>query len=154
MLGFDIDSRRDRVLVCVLAAVTVACWFGWMGWDVSRDVDPATGRETGPYEPWQVVGCVVTLMLIGLAAARWLPLMPIGLTMPTAFTAGWSASAIPSDDQGLWLAGAMLVFAGMLIGTFVIVGPARLLWSARARRRLRTALRGGVELYRHPPFDP
>ncbi|HEX5740008.1 MAG TPA: hypothetical protein VFY17_00460, partial [Pilimelia sp.] len=101
-------------------AVSVAAWWGWCGrYDLP---DSAT-----PYAPWQVAGCVATLLVAAAVAAwrggRWLPLA----VMPASVTAAWSATASAGDDSGLWAVGAALVFlaataAAALVG--LLAGPA------------------------------
>lgn len=106
----------------VLALLTASCWWVWMAWDHSYQIDPATGTTSGPYQAWQVIGCVVCLVALGVGAtvhlAAWL-VIPI---MSIAFTAAWSWTAASADSTGLWGVGAMLVFVGMLAGTFLVVG--------------------------------
>lgn len=106
----------------VLALLTASCWWVWMAWDHSYQIDPATGTTSGPYQAWQVIGCVVCLVALGVGAtvhlAAWL-VIPI---MSIAFTAAWSWTAASADSTGLWGVGAMLVFVGMLTGTFLVVG--------------------------------
>ncbi len=59
------------VLVPGLALLTAACWWGWLAWDHSYRHDPVTGVSSGPYEGWQVVGCVVSLIVLATSAMRW-----------------------------------------------------------------------------------
>ncbi|WP_217142278.1 hypothetical protein [Streptomyces sp. AC627_RSS907] len=40
----------------------VPLWAGWLGWDQQWDVRP-DGSTSGPYEAWQVVGPVVSLLV-------------------------------------------------------------------------------------------
>ncbi|WP_420707388.1 hypothetical protein [Streptomyces sp. NRRL F-2799] len=44
------------------AVVSAALWAAWLGWDEHRDVHP-DGSTTGPYQPWQVIGLVLTLLV-------------------------------------------------------------------------------------------
>src|SRR3954465_8316071 len=58
------------VQILVSAGVSVAAWAAWLGWDQHRDVHP-DGSTTGPYEAWQVIGLVLTLLLpVYWAASR------------------------------------------------------------------------------------
>lgn len=115
--------RRPLVeLVGVVAVVlaTAATWWGWLGWDNEYQVDPVTGQASGPYEAWQVLGCVLCLIAIvilgGLTLRPWLA--PAALTL--TFSGVWSWWAGSTDDSGLWLVGAVLVFGGLAWGSAVV----------------------------------
>src|SRR3954452_11193 len=142
MLSHVLAARRVRVravavAACglVLAALTAATWYGWLGWDHEYQIDPVTGIASGPYEAWQVVGCVLTLLALALAAGVLIhPAVPIAV-MPLAFTVAWSIDAASQDETGLWGVGAILILFGSLVGSAVVAGLATLLrhwWSRRA----------------------
>ncbi len=118
-----------------LILLTPSCWWVWMAWDHSYQTDPATGTTSGPYQAWQVIGCVVCLVALGVGATLRLPAWLVTLIMPVAFTAAWSWTAAGADSSGLWGVGAMLVFVGMLAGTGVVSG-------LTAAVRARPAVRG------------
>ncbi|WP_319460112.1 hypothetical protein [Micromonospora sp. RTP1Z1] len=120
----------------ILAAVTVGAWWAWLGWESGYKVDPETGATSGPYAPWQVGGCVLTLALIA-AVGGWL-LSPwlVAPVMTVAFTIAWAAHAASTDDSGLWAVGAALVLVGTAAGTTVVSVAARLV---RRRRPGRSA---------------
>ncbi|SIM79104.1 hypothetical protein [Micromonospora cremea] len=110
-----------------LAVATVGVWVLWLGWDTEYTVDPQTGSRSGPYEPWQVIGCVLTLALLAALAGTRLSPWLVAPVMTVAFTAAWSRGALSSDDSGLWAVGAILVLIGMAIGsTLVSIGAHRL----------------------------
>ncbi|GAA4263126.1 hypothetical protein GCM10022255_104850 [Dactylosporangium darangshiense] len=102
-----------------VAAATAATWWLWLGWDTGYQVDPVTGAMSGPYQGWQVIGCVLCLGAIA-AVGGWL-LSPwlVAPTMTVTFTAVWSADAA-RDETGLWAVGAVLVFIGMGVGATVL----------------------------------
>jgi len=116
----------------VLAALTVAGWWAWLGWDTEYTVDPVTRSSSGPYEAWQVIGCVVTLLALAVGASLLLRPWTVIATMTVAFTVPWAVSAASSDDSGLWLVGAVLVAVGMAGATAIAA------FTARALRRSRT----------------
>ena len=93
---------------------------------------PATGATTGPYAVWQVVGAVLTLVVVA-AVAGWLlsPVLVVPV-MTVAFTAAWSGHAAATDDSGLWVVGAVLVLLGTGVGSTLVSLGAQL-----ARRRAR-----------------
>lgn len=112
--------------------LTAACWWAWMAWDRSYQTDPATGVTSGPYQAWQVVGCVVCLVALGVGASVRLPTWLVIPVMHVAFTAAWSWTASGADDTGLWGVGALLVFVGMVVGTGVVSGITAFARRARA----------------------
>ncbi len=99
---------RRIVGTALLALTAAACWWTWMGWD------------RPPYEVWQVAGCAVCLLAVGVLAARRLPLWVVIPVLPLAFTAAWVSSASAYDSSGLWGVGAVLVFAGTFVVTAVV----------------------------------
>ncbi|WP_328653906.1 hypothetical protein OG598_08595 [Micromonospora sp. NBC_00330] len=112
-------TRGTRALLGVLflAAATVGAWILWLGWDTRYTVDAQTGASSGPYEPWQVIGCVVTLVLLAALAGTRLSPWLVAPVMTVAFTAVWSWRAAGTDDSGLWAVGAVLVLVGMAVGS-------------------------------------
>ncbi len=114
-----------------VAALGVGTWFGWLGWDTGYQVD-AAGNQTGPYEVWQVAGCVLTLaaVLAGavlLGVRKWWAVA----ALTVAFTAAWTAGAAATDDSGLFAVGAILVFGGTALGGLVVASVAE----ARGKKR-------------------
>ncbi|MGW2029584.1 MULTISPECIES: hypothetical protein [Streptomyces] len=97
------------------ALAALAAWAAWLGWDQRRDVH-ADGSTTGPYETWQVIGLVLTLLVpVYRAVSR-------GHTASAVLgtTAGLTAAAWYdwSDDAGgLFVIGVGLVAIGSLAGT-------------------------------------
>ncbi|UZN02816.1 hypothetical protein [Cellulomonas sp. S1-8] len=126
---------RTAARVAVVAALSAACWFAWMGWDTEYQTDPGTGAVTGPYEAWQVVGCLVSLVLVTVLAVRMLGRWRTVVTVAVAFTAAWSLTQAPTDSSGLWVVGALLVLAGTAAGAGVVAVVA----AAVRRRRGRAA---------------
>lgn len=124
-----VHGRRKANAVLVLAVVTALCWAGWMGWDVSYDVD-ATGQASGPYQPWQVVGCVICLLVVACSAGRWLPVAEIALTMTLAFTLAFSINALLlADHDPLVFFGITLVFFAMSVGSALVTAIASVFWN-------------------------
>ena len=127
-------SRRQLTKIGLgvlgLAASTVAAWWLWLGRDTGYQTDPVTGVTSGPYEAWQVVGCVLTLALLAIVGGLFLRPWFVAPTMTVAFTAAWSWAAAATDDTGLWAVGAFLVFVGLAVGSAVVSGGT---WLIRAR---------------------
>lgn len=112
--------RRFPASVSQLAAVLVPAvaaglWAAWLGWDQHRDVHP-DGSTTGPYEAWQVIGLVLTLLppVYWAASRRYfvgaVAGIPIGLTVAAAYD--WS-----DDAGGLFVIGVGMVLTGSLAVT-------------------------------------
>jgi hypothetical protein len=121
-------ARRNAIGAIGIAAATVATYFAWLGWDTDYQVDPVTHVESGPYEAWQVAGCVVTLLALAVVAGLvFLPWVVVPV-MTVSFTAAWAVGAALSDESGLWIVGAIGVFVGMAIGSTVV---SVLAWTVR-----------------------
>ncbi|CAL9533768.1 hypothetical protein SUDANB126_04095 [Streptomyces sp. enrichment culture] len=93
-------------------------WAAWLGWDQHRDLHP-DGSTSGPYEAWQVIGLVLTLLLpVYWAASRH---HVTGAVLGT--TAGLTAAAFHdwSDDaSGLFVIGVGTVMVGSLVVTAAV----------------------------------
>ncbi|GAB3933661.1 hypothetical protein [Micromonospora vulcania] len=129
-------TRGTRALLgaLFLTAATVGVWLLWLGWDTEYTVDPQTGASSGPYEAWQVVGCVLTLALLAaLAGARLSPWL-VAPVMTVAFTVAWSWQAASTDDSGLWAVGAILVLVAMAVGSTAVSLAAQRISRRPARR--------------------
>lgn len=132
-MGSDTPRTRRAARVGGLALATAGCWVGWMAWDRDTHLDPVTLRESGPYEAWQVVGCVVCLVVVAVVALRRLSGWVVVPTMSVAFCAAWVLSGVVlapagpdrSGDTGLWPIGLGLLFIGMVLGATAVVGVDR-----------------------------
>ena len=119
----------------LVAVLSAACWFAWFGWDTTYQVDPATGVASGPYEAWQVLGCVLSLAAVVVLGSLVLGPWWTVLTATVAFTVAFSVTA-SSDETGLWGVGALLVAFGVAAGSTVL---AMVTMVAASRRRARAA---------------
>lgn len=111
---------RLMALVVALGALTVAVWWVWLGLDTEREFDQATQTTSGPYEAPQVIACVLSLVVLAVAASWLLPVVPVVVTMTVAFVGAWSVNAATKDGSGLWVVGAALLTVGMAAGATVI----------------------------------
>ncbi|MFC6599987.1 hypothetical protein [Kitasatospora paranensis] len=102
----------------LLSLAPVAAWAAWLGWDQQRDVHP-DGSVTGPYEAWQVIGLVLTLLVpVCWAAAR-----RHTVTAALGTTAGLTAAAWydwSDDSSGLFAIGVGLVMVASLLVTTAV----------------------------------
>lgn len=113
------NALRSLVGAVVLAAATVLTWYLWLGRDTEYQID-ANGVASGPYTTGQVAGCVLTLLVL-LVAAVLLGVRPLiaAATMTLAFTITWTSWAA-DDETGLFLVGAIMVFVGCALGTTAV----------------------------------
>jgi hypothetical protein len=112
---------RSLIGLIVVAVATVAAFFGWLGRDTAKTVDPLTGHESGPWSTGQVAGCLLTLLVVLVAAVLLgVPALVAAAAMTVTFAAAWTRTAAASDDSGLFAIGAILVLIGMAIGTTVV----------------------------------
>lgn len=119
----------------VLAVAAAACWWAWLAWDRTYQRDPVTGVASGPYEAWQVVGCVLCLVAVTVVATSRLPLWIVVPVVPMAFTAAWVLTAAPYDPTGLWAVGAVLVLVATFAGTVLVGGATAVArWADRVSR--------------------
>lgn len=102
----------------VLAGVSVAAWAAWLGWDQHYDVRP-DGSKSGPYEAWQVVGLVLTVLVpVCWAAVRGHSAAAVGGTtvgLTLAAYVDWS-----DDASGLFMVGVGLVMVGSFVASAVV----------------------------------
>ncbi|ROQ68319.1 hypothetical protein EDD93_2776 [Streptomyces sp. 840.1] len=100
-----------------LAVVALAVWAAWLGWDQHRDVQP-DGSETGPYEAWQVIGLVLTLLapVYWAASRRYIAGAVLGVTAGLTVAAYYDWS---DDSSGLFMVGVGMVMVGSLAVTGV-----------------------------------
>lgn len=108
-----LDPQLSAILV--LALLTSAAWAAWLGWDQQRDVQP-DGTTTGPYEAWQVIGLVLTLLapVCWAASRRYIAGAVLGTTAGLTIAAyqDWS-----DDSSGLFMIGVGMVAVGSLAVT-------------------------------------
>ncbi|MGW1802148.1 hypothetical protein ACWCQN_41190 [Streptomyces sp. NPDC001984] len=104
--------------ILVLAGVSLAVWAAWLGWDQHRDVQP-DGTTTGPYEAWQVIGLVLTLLVpvYWAASRRYIAGAVLGTTVGLTVAAYYDWS---DDSSGLFMVGVGLVMMGSLVVTTVV----------------------------------
>jgi hypothetical protein len=109
------QKTLDPARFLLLSLAPVAAWAAWLGWDQRRDVHP-DGSVTGPYEPWQVVGLVLTLLF----PVCWTAARRHTVTAVLGTTAGLTAAAWydwSDDSSGLFVIGVGLVMVASLLVT-------------------------------------
>ena len=126
-------AARNAAGAAGIAAASVAAYWGWLGWDTEYQVDPVTHVESGPYEAWQVIGCVLTLVVVAAVAALVFPPWLVATAMTVGFTGAWAVRAATSDESGLWIIGGIAVFVGTALGSTVVSVLVRAVRGARRR---------------------
>lgn len=123
-LGSNASQPKASLLktVALTALVTGAAYLALLGWDQTRDVQP-DGRQTGPYQAWQVV--MLALVIALTAAAAGLRHRPaVATTVATiALTTCWTIDAAtdpPTGNDGLWPVGAVIVAVGTFAGVALV----------------------------------
>ncbi|MFI0164300.1 hypothetical protein [Streptomyces sp. NPDC017095] len=117
------DPRRLLLRTLPLLAPAVVAslaWAAWLGWDQQRDVAP-DGTVSGPYESWQVIGLVLTL----LPPVYWATVRHHPVSAVLGTSAGLTAAACydwSDDSSGLFVIGVGLVLAGSLAATAAVCG--------------------------------
>jgi hypothetical protein len=112
---------RSLIGLVLVAVATGAAFFGWLGRDTTKTLDPLTGHESGPWSTGQVAGCLLTLLVVLVAAVLLgVPALVAAAAMTVSFVLAWTATAAASDDSGMFAVGAVLVLIGMAIGTTVV----------------------------------
>ncbi|CAM5737137.1 hypothetical protein SALBM311S_04130 [Streptomyces alboniger] len=122
------------VQILVSAGLSLAAWAAWLGWDQHRDVQP-DGSTTGPYEAWQVIGLVLTLLLpvYWAASRRYFAGAVLGTTVGLTVAAWYDWS---DDSSGLFAVGVGMV----MIGTLAVTAAASaVIASAKGTGRRNTA---------------
>ncbi|MFF7176986.1 hypothetical protein [Streptomyces sp. NPDC008121] len=119
------------------AVVALGAWAAWLGWDGHRDVHP-DGSTTGPYEAWQVVGLVLTLLVpvCWAASRRHVAAAVLGTTagLTVAAYVDWS-----DDASGLFVIGVGMVAVGSLAVTALV---STAITSLKGRRESAAGRRG------------
>ncbi len=116
---------RVAALVAV-GALSALSWWAWMG-----------RLQVSVYPVWTGVGCVLTLIALGVVASIRLPWLLVASTMTLGFTKAYAATVLPQDDTGLSGVGVLLVGVGMAMGTCLVCGAVGLLTRSPALLHLR-----------------
>jgi peptidoglycan/LPS O-acetylase OafA/YrhL len=104
-----------------LGAATAAAYGAFLAWDQEKDVDPATGQASGPYEAWQVLGCGAVLAALAFESGRRGHMRLASTVVPAVLTACFSIDAATGEDSdGLWPIGAVLVAGGSFAGVLAV----------------------------------
>lgn len=119
----ETKAKANSSAVWALAGVVAvaAAYLALLGWHAEKTLDPATGRETGPYEAWQVIGFVIVLgILAGIMGRAGKALLAIEV-LPATVTVLFAIDAATGDNaDGLWVVGSLLVLICAAAGVSVV----------------------------------
>lgn len=119
----ETKAKANSSAVWALAGVVAvaAAYLALLGWHAEKTLDPATGRETGPYEAWQVIGFVFVLgILAGIMGRAGKALLAIEV-LPATVTVLFAIDAATGDNaDGLWVVGSLLVLICAAAGVSVV----------------------------------
>lgn len=104
------------------AGTTLVAYLGWLAWDQRKTRIPGSSTFEGPYEPWQVIGLGVTLVVLA-AAVTWVGRGWVAVVLiPVVLTVAWSVDAATEStpDGSLWPIGAAFLAVGSFIGILVV----------------------------------
>ena len=124
---------RVWLWVGVAAASTTAAYLIFLPWGAQKELG-ADGYLHGPYETNQVIGLVLSLLLIG-AVTGWSSDWLAPWAVPPVLTLMWSFNAMNDveSDGGPWLVGAVMVLVGATAATLVLVVLGRYVTSRRTQ---------------------
>jgi hypothetical protein len=123
---------RIAAATAALGLFAAAMWFAWLGWDDEYYL--VDGVAQGPYRPWQVVGCVVSIGLAAMLAYLWTrgvwAVLVLAAAADVGFAVPWTMHAASTDDSGLFVVGLLFLLVGggialvaLLSVTAVLAGP-------------------------------
>ncbi|WP_104106167.1 hypothetical protein [Nocardioides sp. 616] len=124
----------------LLALVAAGMWFAWLGWD--QEYYLVDGERQGPYRPWQVLGCALSVVVAATLALLWVrpagadrsgrgAVPVLSAAAVVGFAVPWAVDAATSDDSGLWVVGLLFLLVGGGLGLTVLLGIA----AVASRRR-------------------
>lgn len=114
---------RSAAVWVLTALASGLAWWAWLGWDDEYQVDPVTLVESGPYEPWQVVGSaatVVVLVVVATLVAGRAQRANVVFATAAGYAVAWAQTNLTQDDSGLAGVGAVMVLVGVGLGAAVV----------------------------------
>src|SRR3954453_23967899 len=122
----QVKSGWSLGLVVFLVLASGAAYWGFLGWDDQRDLDPVTGRLTGPYQPRQVTGCGAVVLFLSVLGGWVREVGPTWVALGTTLVVSFSITGITDPmNQGLWPIGASMLAAVTYPGTFAAAATTR-----------------------------
>jgi hypothetical protein len=111
-------AARQLMAFVGITLITVVAWYGWLGWDQPRDED-SYGATSEPYEAWQVIGLVFTLLvpMVWAATRRYSGAAVAGITIGLTGAAFYDWGS--DDSSGLYIVGTAMIMIGSAVLTTV-----------------------------------
>lgn len=135
--GRQVDRRRSLLAFVIAVVAGALLWAAWLGWDRTASFDVVTGTVQYPYVTLQVLGCALSVGVVVAAFAARLRPVTGAAGVAVGFWLVWTVDAASKDETGLFGVGALLLAAGLALGTTVAaavgVGVGAVVRSARRR---------------------
>lgn len=114
-----------------------ASWWAWLSWPEYYLND--LGQAQGPYKPWHVIVCGLTVVVAVIAIGWWSRWRGTGPFMAaygaiTGFSFAWCYEA-SQDETGLFAFGFLLLLIGTLVGLSIVASIVAALKSATHTRK-------------------
>lgn len=126
-------AARIALVALALAVFAAGMWFAWLGWD--HEYYEVDGVAQGPYRPWQVIGCGVSIVVATVVAylrvRSWWAVVPLAAAATLGFAVPWAVDAAGSDESGLWVVGLLFLLVGSGLGLAVLLTVTAAIVSAR-----------------------
>jgi hypothetical protein len=123
-----------------VSLASLANFLIWSGWRKPKYLG-SDGSLHGPYQPWQVVGLIVMLIVIvAITSLRGYPMVAVVMTTLVMTTIVSVQAEMDPLNDGLWVIGATLFAIGNLLLATLTAAPATLL----RRRRTRLSMQGTI----------
>jgi hypothetical protein len=110
--------NRAVVAVTAIAVATLVDYVSWIAWAQGRPLKP-DGSYGDPYQPWQIVGLVIGLIVIA-AVAGWhdrasTAIGTVTVVLTLSVSVDWATDP-PAHNDGLWGVGAIMVAIATCVG--------------------------------------
>ena len=108
-------------------------YLGWLGWDQAKELG-ADGYLHGPYQWWQVIGLVITVVALASIGGRLAHPLLSTFVISVVLTLSWSVDAATGpgmENDGLWPLGSILIAIGSFVGVYLVASVAEI-WKPTA----------------------
>ncbi|QIK65994.1 hypothetical protein G7072_06260 [Nocardioides sp. HDW12B] len=129
---------RSALGAAVGLLLGAALWWAWLGHDDEPSYDSIADRVQDPYTTLQVLGCALTVALVTVVLSALTEPIAAAVGIGAGFWTAWTVHASRTDDSGLFIVGAAMLAAGLLVGLTVCAALGHGVRVLRARRSERT----------------
>lgn len=100
------SGRRPGVLLSLMISACAGCavWWIWLSW--GGYYEDIYGQPQGPYRPWQVIACGITMVVLSIVMGLWSrwrysgPFL-VALGASWGFSVAWGIDAFAEDELSL-----------------------------------------------------